>query len=197
MTEKYDKKFKDLFGFYLCFACKTKLYKNEDYAQFQNINKHQEAQSKDKVNLQNEVEDKEDEEDEEDEMESVSSEKDEKYVCKSVDNKNKRLRLATAIQEVIMVPPAKKLILNISDADNAILQKPFTTNNLNISSDMNCDNWISDFKVALSRVSTRVQEIVLLTTVSVTWSNRETAKVFGVSRRMVNSAKKLKDNNSC
>lgn len=66
------------------------------------------------------------------------------------------------------------------------------SNNLNI---FNCvdNNWVSDFKVAISRASTREQKIVLLTTIPVQWSIRKIAKEFSVGRRIVSAARKLQN----
>ncbi|KAK0072021.1 hypothetical protein PV325_012006 [Microctonus aethiopoides] len=93
---------------------------------------------------------------EEDETELDFSKKDD-YVCKYIENKNKRLKLATALQEVL-VARAKKVMLNLSDTDHELIRISFNSNNLNSFNDFNCNSWISDFKLALSEASTRQQQ---------------------------------------
>ncbi|KAK0176990.1 hypothetical protein PV328_001085 [Microctonus aethiopoides] len=108
--------------------------------------KGHDSQLEEKANLQTE----------EDETELDFSKKDD-YVCKYIENKNKRLKLATALQEVL-VARAKKVMLNLSDTDHELIRISFNSNNLNSFNDFNCNSWISDFKLALSEASTRQQQ---------------------------------------
>lgn len=98
MSDETDKKFSCLFGLFLCVSCKRRLYENKDSVSFVKTNETLDNQEKENVNDQNEDNDKEE----------VESKKDQDYVYKSVDNENKRLKLAAAFQEAIMAPPAKK-----------------------------------------------------------------------------------------
>lgn len=84
-------------------------------------------------------------------------------------------------------------MLNLSDTDHELIRKCFNSNNLNSFNDVNCNSWISDFKLVLSGASTRQQKIMILTTIPVEWSIRETSRTFILSRRIVSSAKMLKE----
>lgn len=179
LSENHDVQFRNLFGSYVCSSCKRLMYRKKDSFNFK---KRQAIEAGVEYN---EKENKDDEE----EIESVNSVKDADFVCKSVDNENKRRKLAAAFQEVIMAPPSKKQNINLSDSD--FLRKTLNNNNILNDNDVNNGPWIHDFKNAISRASTRAQKIVLLTTLPFKWSIRKTAKEFGVSRRMVSSARKL------
>lgn len=88
-----------------------------------------------------------------------------------------------------MASSAKKI--HLCDADNEILRKSVTGNSC--FSDIENNSWISGFKLAMSRTSTRKQKITLLTTIPVQWSMRKIAKEFNVSKRMVSLAVKLRN----
>lgn len=187
LSEKCDKRFSGLHGSFVCASCKRRLYKMKDSTRFQDV--HKQRQDVENFNLQR------DEDEEELELSDVSKEdkKDKNYECKYVDDMNKRSKLAAAVHEAIIVNPAKKFKLNISDADSEILKKSGNSNNSSILRDKGCDDWINDFKIALSNASTRKEKIVLFTTLPVKWSTRKIAREFGVSRRLVVSAKNLKE----
>lgn len=73
--------------------------------------------------------------------------------------------------------------------ENEILRKSIT-NNSSALSDID-HHWIDDFKLAMSRATSRKQKLLLLTTIPVKWPIRKISKEFGVSRHMVRSATKL------
>lgn len=109
LTKKWDKKFSALYGLYVCARCKKQLYENKDSVNFENFERPV-NQALEKIE-EDEHEPSNDEEDEveiEKEIKSVKTDQD--YVCKAVDNKNKRLRLAAAVQEALMAPAKKKEI---------------------------------------------------------------------------------------
>lgn len=187
LSSKHDKKFTSFFGLYVCLSCKSKLYANGNFCQLDKA-----ESSKNQPDQMREV-DEEQDIDEEIEVKLNISEKDEDFVCKAVDKEIKKRELAKALTEAVMSTSAKKLKLNLSHEDGEILRKSIDGKNLSIFSDVDCDSWISDLKDAMSRVSTREQKIVLLTSIPVKWSNRKMAKEFGVSRRMVAAARKLQN----
>lgn len=185
LTSKCDDKFESLFGLYVCAPCKVKLYKNKDTFRLENFPKLLESS-------QEKIEDEltEDEENMKEDNESKSLTRDEDFVCKAVDDEINRLKLASAFQDAIMAPPAKKKKLSLSDSESLILQQSLSKDSLNILNATD-DSWIDDFKLAMAHASTREQKKVLLTTIPVQWSIRKISKEFGVGRRIVSSARKL------
>lgn len=179
VSKNYDENFKKVFGLFICGSCKRRLYENCDSVVLNNS-----------VSNLSPVQIDHDEEQEETELESTDNLKDKDYVCKCVDNENRKRKLVTAVQEAIMAPRSKKTKLILTNDDNEILRKSID-NSSAILNETDDKSWIQDLKVAISSASTRGQKIVLLTTIPVKWSIRKTAKEFGVSRRMVSSARKL------
>lgn len=177
ISDKWKDKFSQFYGFHICTKCKRQLYRYEGSLPSVNV-----------TGVRQKKEDNSNSETDEDQTESSDVEnKDQDYVNKAVDNKNKRLKLAAAVQEII-AQPTKTGQLNFSDADNELLRKSIKSVNI-VNSELN--NWISEIKMALSRAMTRNEKIACLTTIPLKWSIRKTAKEFGVSRRMVSTAKKL------
>ena len=149
-TNDCDQRFSALFGSYVCNVCKVQLYKNKDSFQLKKVEKcvdNQSAQNKQQV----------EEDDEEMEKESTGDDDNDKtYVCKAVDNRNKKLKLAATLQEAIMAPSSSKSNLQLTNADSEILRNSLSYN-VNIFSDLDC-NWVYKFKEAMSNASTREQK---------------------------------------
>jgi len=184
LSKRCDKKFSALFGFYICSSCKTQLYKSKNCIQFEKVDettrKETEHDAKE-INVESEEDEK---------METKS---DEEYVCPSVNNEIKKMKLAATFDKVLTASFSEKSQFNLSEVDSEMFRKTICGHASSLFSDPHRNDWINDFKISFSRASTREQKIFLLTTIPVKWSIRKTAKEFGVSKRMIISSKKLQN----
>ena len=104
LSENYDSRFSELYGSYVCVTCLRQLYKTKNVVRFDTTNDTTKKQSEGAI-----VEkEKEDESELDEEFDFEKKDNDCNYVCKAIDDKCKRLKVAAAIEEIITASPAKK-----------------------------------------------------------------------------------------
>lgn len=190
IQENCDAKLSALRGLHVCASCKREAYRRKEPVHFETT-VHNEKQTTGKTKERKHSNLNIEKEEAEEESPFDSSKNDRDYVCNYVDKENKRLKLAAAVQEVIISSPAKKMHLNLSNQDNELFHKAISGSNLSNCSDFDVNCWISEFKDALSRAVSRKEKIHLLTTMPVKWSIRKTAREFNLSRHIVSIAQSL------
>jgi len=77
------------------------------------------------------------------------------------------MKLAVTFKKIITASLSEKSQLNLSEIDSEIFQKTICGHTSSLFSDPHRNDWINDFKISFSRVSTQEQKNFLLTTIPV------------------------------
>lgn len=187
LSNNYHKKFSALFSSHVCNKCKAQLYRQKDEIQFLTL--QQEKCSENSQIISESVADIKNEKQDDEEPDSLGNDHD--FKCTKVDEQCKRQKLLNPLEQIILNPSTSKL--NLSSEEKSILIKSIEKSSGEIFSNDEMTGWIEDLKIALSKATDRREKIFLLTTFPVKWSVRKISRTFGVSRRMINAAKKLHD----
>lgn len=97
ISGNYNSNVSELLGLYACVTCKRQLYRIQNSEHCRKINNTIQQATKKNMHIFKKRGQK-----------RVEAEKDDEYVCKAVDDECKRVKLASALQEMISALPAKK-----------------------------------------------------------------------------------------
>lgn len=172
VTSKWDEKFTNFVGQYICRSCKSQIYRLSD-EKFQLIDK---TKSNERESCNQKIDEVSDSDsDVEDSADNLA---DPDFINNEI--QQEKLKEVNQLLIEIGQPPLKKVRFENSSPQNES----------EIRSSMD-ESWIADLKLAISNENTRSGKISLLTTVPLKWSVAEMKRKFNVSRRMASRAKKL------
>lgn len=182
VTEKWNEKFVNCVGLFVCKSCRTACYLEKDVL----IPTHATS------SCSNE---KYEEEDENNQEIADSHKSDPTYQCEEVDDSSKIEKVNEFLHELDKSPLKRKRLsdLSLKDHDKIVAAIDKSSDTIFEKGQISESHFIGNIKNALDAAITQSDKLQILTTVPTEWTIAKMCSEFKVARRTASAAKKLRE----
>lgn len=202
VTEKWDEKFKNCVGLFVCSSCRVACYREKNVffpknapssSSKQKSEEEEEDENNKDITDSHKSEEEEEEEDVNNKDIADSHKSDPTYQCEEVDDSLKMEKVNALLHELRKPPLKRKRLSDLSLEDrDKILSAIDKSSDTNFQKGQNSEtSFIKNITDALHAATTRSDKLEILTTVPSEWTIAKMCRIFKVSRRIASSAKKL------